>query len=92
MKLTLAERLAYGLTKVGWTEVQNPRSHYREFARPGTDRRMFVGKAGALRIGRCASQSSSAQYTSLYKELLALSQDQVAADKPQPVLASYLTE
>lgn len=54
---TFEERLCAGLVALGWTEVEG-RSKYREFRKEGM-RNLFVGKAGALRAGNCASQSWS---------------------------------
>ena len=74
MKATYCERLCAGLTADGWTEVKG-RSHYREFSRQGWRDKLFVGPAGALRKGECASRSVSigdpVRQTEEYKRVLA---------------------
>lgn len=70
MKHTIKDRLIAGLLALGWKQVEGRSSKYTTFERPGTNRRMFVGSNGALRIGRCATNSVSAQQTQLYAECL----------------------
>lgn len=68
---TLEEQLAEALILAGWIEGQKY-SHYRSFIRPGSAKKMFVGKAGALRTGASPSSSRSLTDTRIYKELLGI--------------------
>jgi hypothetical protein len=70
-KVTIAERLVYTLTQKGETEVPSKTRKYRVFTRTTPKQKdgqlipqdkptfYFVGKAGALRFGTCASMSCS---------------------------------
>ena len=69
-KVTIAERLVYALTQKGETEVTSKTRKYRVFTRTPKQKDgqfipqdkptfYFVGKAGALRFGTCASKSYS---------------------------------
>lgn len=80
-KLTIADTLIAGLTRLGYTQVSyRHSSKYRVFSSPklkfkdGTPALVFVGRAGALRIGRSASNSHSAS-GSLRDKVLAAAQD-----------------
>lgn len=74
MAKTYAERLKRGLTRMGYSEDKNGRSKYAEFVRAGS-KRLFVGPAGALRAGDCATRSHSmgdpVRQTDWYKSVLA---------------------
>jgi hypothetical protein len=59
MKTTKAAHLAYALTQMGAKEVPSNSRKYRTFARVDAQGFYFVGKAGALRSGLCASKSAS---------------------------------
>jgi len=59
MKLTYKERLITGLLALGYAIDKTDRSHYTAFIKPGQKRKLFVGEAGALRCGECASRSFS---------------------------------
>jgi len=58
-KQTYEERLITGLLALGWRVDTTDRSHYSAFVKDGQASKLFVGKAGALRVGRCASNSFS---------------------------------
>lgn len=56
---TYKERLIAGLQAKGWTLDKNDRSKYTAFTKPFHTQKLFVGTAGALRAGECASRSHS---------------------------------
>lgn len=59
MKQTYKERLIAGLLALGYVQDHTDRSHYAAFIKPNHPRKLFVGDAGALRLGECASRSYS---------------------------------
>jgi hypothetical protein len=64
---TYYERLVAGLKVHGWAEDPSDRSKYTAFTRPGVQFKLFVGPAGALRQGTCASKSCSIGQPSGYQ-------------------------
>ena len=58
-KHTYKERLEAGLKANGFTLEHGGTSKYTTWSKPGHPSKLFVGKAGALRSGPCASQSWS---------------------------------
>lgn len=75
-KNTFAERLIAGLTSKGYVEDITDRSRYTAFTHTTEPaRKVFVGKNGALRVGRTASDSISigvpAGHSPQYKMVLA---------------------
>jgi len=60
-KLTKTEQVIAKLQELGYTETQTRGRKYRCFTHPkmSEDRKVFVGNAGAVRIGRCITQSFS---------------------------------
>ena len=62
-KKTLQERYAAGLSAIGYTEDLQARSKkFRTFIRPsklypGTDEKVYLGKAGSVRYGKTVSNS-----------------------------------
>ena len=58
---TMTEKLVAGLIALGCREVTSNSRKYRQFTRILADlpneSYYFVGKAGALRVGRCASDT-----------------------------------
>jgi len=73
--MTFRERLIAGLLANGWKEDKADKSRYPAFHNPEHVKKLFVGKNGALRSGRCASKSQSVglpvHQTELYKRILA---------------------
>jgi hypothetical protein len=58
-KKTLAQRVIRYLEDRG-SKREMGRSHYIQLSRPGNpDSHYFVGKNGAVRVGRCASETFS---------------------------------
>lgn len=57
---TQTQYMIDGMLKVGMTELQNPKtSKYRVFKSPkNPDMLYYVGKAGALRVGKNVSSST----------------------------------
>lgn len=97
-KQTFADRLAAGLSALGWHRDPTDKSRYDAFRKPGTAEKLFVGPNGALRVGRSASSSRSvgdahhqtASYhhqTAFYQHLLAL-----GTRSAPPTLADLATE
>jgi hypothetical protein len=74
---TFKERLIAGLQTKGWKQVETASSKYTCFRNPNNlaGPLLYVGFAGALRAGPCASQSHSVgdpqRPTAFYKGLLA---------------------
>jgi len=86
---TYKERLTAGLLALGWREVNTASGKYTAFTdgKAGTPI-LYVGNAGALRVGSCASQSHSigdpVRQTAFYQKVLA------AAPQEQKVVAPTL--
>lgn len=55
MKRTQRDKLIDGLTALGWSPTSKDTKRYRVFSKNGEF--AYVGKAGALRLGRTASDS-----------------------------------
>lgn len=72
--VTYQERLAAGLTAMGFTEIKSKSSKFRCFVKEGM-RRYWIGKAGALRAGDSVSRSWSmgcpGDETSTFRKVLA---------------------
>ena len=58
--MTKTETLARGLDRAGWTEIASTSAKYRKFQHPDHPVFMWLGKAGALRLGRIASDTRAA--------------------------------
>lgn len=59
-KMTLQQRYEHGLKLLGFERDVNARSSkYHVWIKPGWPRKVFVGKAGSLRVGTAASKSYS---------------------------------
>lgn len=58
-KRTKAERIAEYLTGKGYREVASSSRKYRKFVRDHDLNAMWVGKCGAVRVGRTVSDSIS---------------------------------
>lgn len=71
MAKTIQERLAAALLARGYKELDSKTRKYRTFAGTQDERKLFVGKSGALRVGVNSSTSTSITGHKLYKELLA---------------------
>jgi hypothetical protein len=54
---TLANRFATALTAKGCREIQSRSAKYRCFTSPLPGQFYWVGRSGALRIGRCRTES-----------------------------------
>ena len=68
-KLSKAETIIkYLIENEGAEEVSSNSRRYRKFTRPGTNRFYYVGKMGAIRSGRTATDSIS--LTAKYEKLL----------------------
>lgn len=71
---TYKERLIAGLKAMGYVEDPNDRSKYVAFKDRNSHLKLFVGNAGALRKGRCASDSFSlgdpSRQTAFYQTVL----------------------
>lgn len=57
VKFTQKERLCGGLQLMGYTRVQTASRKYVVYDNGEPERRMFIGKMGALRVGRVATDS-----------------------------------
>lgn len=57
---TFEARLVAGLVALGWTEERGVTRKYRVFTKGNPENRFFVGPSGALRLGKCATDSRSA--------------------------------
>ncbi|HXJ59201.1 MAG TPA: hypothetical protein VNU68_21280 [Verrucomicrobiae bacterium] len=57
--MTYKERLERGLGVLGFRQEQSTTRKYTTWGKPGHKDKFFVGPAGALRLGPCASQSHS---------------------------------
>lgn len=72
--MTLRDRVIEKLKARGCRELPSPSRKYRKFTYPqSSDRFYWVGKAGALRIGRTVGESfsvSSAMHFALKKETI----------------------
>jgi hypothetical protein len=68
--MTIASQLIAALETAGYKEIDTRSSKYKAFEKPGISQRLFVGKSGALRIGRSSSQSRSLTGTTYYRMLL----------------------
>jgi len=88
MKMTFKERLEAGLKAMGYREIPGVTRKYTTFVKDDeSKRKLFVGKSGALRSGKCASGSFSlgdpsnqtAPYVRILKE-----GDNVLSPKPCP--------
>lgn len=83
---TYQERLEAGLLALGYTQDLNARTgKYDTFIPPkGGETRTFIGKAGALRVGRTVSSSVSlgdpSNQTGAYKHALELGDRRLAAN------------
>ena len=96
---TYHDRLVAGLTALGWHQVPS-HSHYIQFcsSQYGPNVCLFVGPSGALRKGRCASQSVSigdaTRQRTFYAKVLAAGDTVLAASQPRPTvgLKSLLAE
>jgi len=96
MKYTYEQRLVAGLQHMGWVEDRSDRSKYRAFISPGQPeaRKVFVGRAGALRAGRNASNSMSngdpSNQTSIYRMILKHGDNALAVERlaPKPIQLS----
>lgn len=74
--MTFAERLRIGLRSAGYQPDPSDRSKYEAFTHPSyPGSKLFVGPNGALRQGRCATESWSlgdpTRRTPLYLKFLA---------------------
>ena len=58
-KMKIQDRLHKGLMVTGWTEVESTSKKYRTYENPMKVTKVFTGKAGALRVGKTASNSTS---------------------------------
>lgn len=58
-KQTKAEKIIQELLKWGCKEVASKSRKYRQFKRPNFDNYYFVGRHGALRVGKTVSNSVS---------------------------------
>jgi hypothetical protein len=71
--MTYRDRLINGLTEQGWKLVPAQTTKYKVFKKDGHDL-MFVGKMGALRMGRTATTSFSigdpSNLTPAYKAII----------------------
>lgn len=72
--MTYAERLEAGLLASGWFKVTTASGKYQAFKRDNDPLLLFVGPAGALRRGACASRSHSigdpSRQTKFYARML----------------------
>jgi len=58
-KLTKTQQVINKLLELGYTETQTGGRKHRCFTHPKMSEKVFVGNAGAVRIGRCITQSFS---------------------------------
>lgn len=96
MSRTYEERLVAGLKVLGYQESQ-VKGRYRVFTRIDSDRKpsevthVFVGPAGALRLGRCATKSHSigrpTHQTNFYKIVLEKGDEELAKHCPAEAVA-----
>lgn len=69
---TIQMKLKAALKARGFVEDTNNRSRkYIAMRKPGSETTYFLGRGGALRAGRVASQSASIQHGQIYKILIA---------------------
>lgn len=82
---TRAETLAAGLAVSGGTEVASRSGKYRQFKieRSGRVSHVWIGRGGAFRVGRTASESGSMTGSPFYREILAAGQKFFAANTPE---------
>ena len=69
--MKLREKMVIVATMLGGEEIESRSGKYRTFKRPDTDNLFFVGKAGALRSGKCATKSFDISRSRVVQELLA---------------------
>lgn len=70
-KQTKRDKIVESLLKAGHEEMECKSGKYRQFTVMGRDEEFFfVGKKGALRIGKCATKSLSLTNSTFYKNLL----------------------
>ena len=61
-KMTIKERYEAGLKVFGWSVDPNGLSlKYKTFKKAGKDRKIFLGKSGAVRIGKNSTGSVPVQ-------------------------------
>lgn len=86
--MTFRDRLIAGLEEIGWRRDVRDRSKYAAYVKDGYDYKLFVGTAGALRRGECASRSYSigdpGNQTSIYQHLLKQGDKRYAPRKATP--------
>ena len=70
-KLKLREKMVLVAQALGGVEIDSRSGKYRTFQRPNNEKLLFVGKAGALRSGTCASKSFDISRMPAVKKLLA---------------------
>jgi len=90
---TYKERLEAGLLALGWHAVETASGKYSAFAKDIRTPILYIGNAGALRAGACASQSHSigdpSRQTAFYVKVLAAG-DQALAALPQAMGTSNI--
>ena len=76
--MTYRERLEHGLVALGFTLEPARTGKYTVWRYKGAREALFVGAAGALRRGECATRSHSigdpVRQTNVYREVLAAGQ------------------
>lgn len=84
-RYTFCERIERGLVASGWTRDWTDRSKYAAWIKQGESSKLFTGPSGALRKGRCASDSISigdpANQRSLYADLLSIGEQALELDR-----------
>ena len=55
--MTKTNKIFTGLMARGWQETPSSSRKYRRFTHPNIDKPIWLGKSGALRIGRNASNT-----------------------------------
>ena len=57
--MTIRDRAIRYLEAHGWVKDHKDKSRYQAFVHPNKNNKAFVGRAGAVRVGECASRSWS---------------------------------
>ena len=60
-KTTIRDRYEAGLVAIGWSLINGASSKYKTFVKTGKDRKVFLGKSGAVRIGKNSTNSIPVQ-------------------------------
>ena len=86
-------KLCIGLRVLGWQELPEKRGKYRVFSNR-KETLLFVGSSGALRAGRCASDSFSigcpAHQSGRFKAVIAAYETSDEAIRARPITEKFV--